>query len=53
MTCDAPLLLTATKIPLPEVTDFQMFAAGAVLATQEMPSADATARAVPVLLMAT
>ena len=57
MTRVAPLLLTATKIPLPEVTDFQTFAAvatAAVLAVQVMPSADATALlAVPVLLTAT
>ena len=47
MTRDVPLLLTATNIPTPEVTDFQTFAAGAVLVVQVTPSAEAIARAEP------
>jgi hypothetical protein len=38
-TCALPILLTATKVPFPYVTEFQVFASVAVRAVQVVPSA--------------
>ena len=53
MTWEVPLLLTATKKPLPKVTDVQAFATAAVRDVQVIPSGDVMTRYVPVLLTAT